>query len=807
MRINPNERIDFMKATRKARFARISDSHRSFLRSRKLSGQYKLFFGDRKFRCINKIYSNVTNNWNFRPKIEISYHIKKLFSVILSALLTALIIPSASLTAGALSYNVSDYSELVSAIGNCTATTPIYLTDDIVLPLERNGGYDDLYLPSKTYNFYLNGNKLDLGAYTINCEGELNIFNGSSEIGEIIANDTVITLNGSNSSFHTSSGMEITSRNGDAVVSRITANKDIIIEGAAIKAPNGSAVFVGGYGNKLTLKGCKLYGKYGVTTDFSEAVYYKKYKVAEILLQSGLIDAEEKVLNNNTEDVGNSITTNFYNMVRFFIVAGSFSEDIFSAYPDISWRYPGVGVLSALPELIDYNGYKTIVPTITSDSELTDALNNGGVYALACDITVNSAKNADVDGKIFGNGYTIKADSSMNNMFIVENDNAGTLDIENAVLDGNNNVDCAYFNNCPLNASNTTTAFAIKNSTIKNFYPRNYSVVYTKGAQGLDLDEVVFTDNRASLSNSENGSAVYVSSDCSASVKNSVVNGLKNGLGITNEGNLTLTDTDVISTSGNAVDDKGGNLTINGGEFEAPEGKKAVSTTQDSSVTVNDGIFSTELYDYVAADKFMIREKDNTSDGKYVVKNDFSGLTDVEDSNEFGLSLTSYSNLQILGAQKKHAINNVDNSQQESNNPDKCLRFITTVNEGLIKGNNVEDYGYVVAKVSDRQPDSLYQSRLFDILGYKKWNGEKTLSCKGTYNNVVSDTNFGDPESSATTYKYVTLAVNNIEEGCSIAARFYVKTKDGKLHYGDYYRIVDNKTFPGIAASIESLNN
>ena len=69
---------------------------------------------------------------------------------------------------------------------------------------------------------------------------------------------------------------------------------------------------------------------------------------------------------------------------------------------------------------------------------------------------------------------------------------------------------------------------------------------------------------------------------------------------------------------------------------------------------------------------------------------------------------------------------------------------------------------------------------------------------------MVTDADYGTA-SKSTTYKYVTLSVNNIEEGSSIAARFYVKTKNGKVYYGDYIKAATSETFKGIAASVESL--
>ena len=731
---------------------------------------------------------------------------KKMFSLVLVFLLIVSAVSGAQITADAAEYNVADYNALVSAISGGASGSSIHLADDIILPSEKENGYSDITFPNKTFSLYLDGHKLDLGAYTLTTQGPLSLFKGLESGGEIISNGGAVTVSGANAALNANSGVKITSRNGNGVISKLTKKRDIKIEGAEINAPNGSAVFIGGYCTQLSLTGATLSGKYGITSDFSKASAPSGAIMSNVYINSAVIDASEKVLNNNTEDVGNGYSYSFNQIIRFYIKSGSFSENIFENYPEIQWRDPDVGIIYEYPEMIIYNGLYTIVPQIVSEDELYDAFNFGGVYSLAFDISLTSTLKPEADVTIIGNGKTIKAGTALTNMFEVDSDSAGTLKFDNVVLDGDKKVKHIYYNSSPLNSPNNNTALVLTNSTLKGCKSTgSYGAVAANGWQSLTLESTVVEDNETLVSSGEYRASVFIAENCKAEIKNCEFN-LKNGAKIVNEGELAVSGS---SGSFNGKDSgvilNRGLLSISGGEFESPDGTKVVENDDGGTITVSGGTFSSELYDYVCKDKFMIRVQDETSDGKYVIQDDFSGSVDVEDENDFGLNTDSYSNIQILGVQKKHDIENVVHNGQEDNNPEKCLRFITVVNEGLVRGNNIADYGYVVARVSDKQPSEVYGTNIFNLLHFQGGRGEKNLSCKGTMNSVVREPAYGDAGTESSTYKYVTLAVNNIPDGNSVAARFYVKTKDGRTHYGNYKKLSTNETFPGIAASIEAL--
>lgn len=708
---------------------------------------------------------------------------KKALALLMSLLIVLLIVPVTAVSVSVAEYNITSYEELLTAVNNCSGSDQIHLGKNIALP--SGDSSSNITLTNKTYNLYLDGYTLDLGDNSIICEGKLNIYGGSSDKGGIIADNTVIILQKNTPALTASSGVTITSRNGNAILSKVTTNLTTSIEGATVKAPNGSAYFAGGYGASLTLQGGKLEGKYGITVDLSQApsvgsrIKYSNYTYINLI--GGTIDASEKVLNNNTSDIGNSYTSNFNSIVRYYVKSGYFSEDIFEANTDISWRNSEGTVINSFPPVRFYNGYYAIIPEIHTETDFDGACAEGGTYSLANDISFTSAKSPKYDISIIGNGNTIQAENNNANLFVVNDLNFASISLDNVVLDGNNTARRAYINNSSQTSGNKI--FTLTNSTVKNFKPGDlYGAVITKSSQSLELNNVSIKDNTVPVRENEVCAICYIDENCTASIKNCDIDG------------------EILNR---------GTLTVEGGEYTAPDGKAVVYNAESASLTVKDGVFSNELFDYVPADKFMLRVQDNTSDGKYIVQDDYSGSADVEETNRFELkNITSYKNVQILGVQKKHNISDVDINAQEKNadgtTSENSIRFITTVNEGIVKGANVEDYGYVAAKIPNKQPSEIYASNVFNALKYNGANGEKTLSCKNTKNNVVQNSGYGDPSNSDTTYKYVTLAVNNIDDGASVIARFYVKTKDGKTYYGDYVK--GGEILPGIAASMEALN-
>ena len=168
-----------------------------------------------------------------------------------------------------------------------------------------------------------------------------------------------------------------------------------------------------------------------------------------------------------------------------------------------------------------------------------------------------------------------------------------------------------------------------------------------------------------------------------------------------------------------------------------------------------------------------------------------------EGKTKFGLNLGSYLNMQMLGIQLKSAI--------ATQGGDDGVRFVTVVNSNLLKGDNIEDYGYIVAKINSNV-DTLYNN-----MG--KFTAEKFIAqgaadtniftCKGSSNSISGE--FGQ-FSSDTDYKYVTLSVTGTNgKSGNLVARFYVKTKDGQYHYADYIN-GSKQTYSGMAFSLSAVS-
>jgi hypothetical protein len=321
-------------------------------------------------------------------------------------------------------------------------------------------------------------------------------------------------------------------------------------------------------------------------------------------------------------------------------------------------------------------------------------------------------------------------------------------------------------------------------------------------------------------------------------------------------GSLTLTDTDV--TGKTAVYVKSGNVSIDGGTFTGtgaaadysyndnganitgdaividncgyPGGAPSIAIssgtfTSDNANAVgsygyggNDaltefisgGNFSNEVPDKQCAKGFEPAPK-NPSTGLYtveVMENPLDELlenaADISDDNKFGLD-NNYNVGAILGAQRKDreavgAAKTSDKGAQELADGDD-IRFVAVLSTDMIK--RADDYGFVLAKVGT---DKTTANTVFDNLKAHWGNGEKTISAKDTYNNICGDERYGNPKDISTDYKYITCAVNGLDDSFKVVARFYVVI-DGKTYYAKYAKGNYAGNFRGITAGLSDLTN
>ena len=79
----------------------------------------------------------------------------------------------------------------------------------------------------------------------------------------------------------------------------------------------------------------------------------------------------------------------------------------------------------------------------------------------------------------------------------------------------------------------------------------------------------------------------------------------------------------------------------------------------------------------------------------------------------------------------------------------------------------------------------------------------KTISCKSTTNNIVSE-EYGNRDKTSTDYKYVTLSIYDIPDDYGVAVRFYVVI-DGIKYYAKYTNSAGTD-FRGCCASYGAIS-
>ena len=233
-----------------------------------------------------------------------------------------------------------------------------------------------------------------------------------------------------------------------------------------------------------------------------------------------------------------------------------------------------------------------------------------------------------------------------------------------------------------------------------------------------------------------------------------------------------------------------GTLKISGGNITGST--TAVAAGTNSTNIISGGTFSSAVPEEYCANGYALKDNGN---GTYVVGPDTSSplnplekaVADINDGNKFGLEC-DYLKGTLLGVQKKDAMDSIDKipgsahtseSGQETGND---IRFVAVLDTDLINDPEVTDYGFVLAKANTK---TKYSDVTFDNLKANWGNGEKTISAKGTYNNICGDERYGDPTNTTTDYKYITCAVNGMSNEDMVVARFYV-VKGGKTYYAKY---------------------
>lgn len=162
-------------------------------------------------------------------------------------------------------------------------------------------------------------------------------------------------------------------------------------------------------------------------------------------------------------------------------------------------------------------------------------------------------------------------------------------------------------------------------------------------------------------------------------------------------------------------------------------------------------------------------------------------------------------NFEVIGVQLK---------KDEENLTNKALRFVSVIDKNIL--DKAEEYGYIIGYTDTQGLDSKLINRSAYGLVYNGNFGVK-FDCTGTSNDV-----FGDYGKYATTtnYKYITAAVNNIQDvdggvNTTIIARPYVVLKDEyvgqtgsnnpKVIYGQYVDFTTGENFCACSSTYQNI--
>lgn len=156
-------------------------------------------------------------------------------------------------------------------------------------------------------------------------------------------------------------------------------------------------------------------------------------------------------------------------------------------------------------------------------------------------------------------------------------------------------------------------------------------------------------------------------------------------------------------------------------------------------------------------------------------------LAKENDGNQFKLGDLEYHFGTLLGVQKKNAIAGAEKtSEKEAQENGNDLRFVAVLKTDILR--NAQDYGFVLAKVNSSKTTESVAPNINALSADGVGNGEKVISAKGSSNTICGD--YGEL-GTYTSYKYITCAVNGVEDGTKVVARFYVKI-GGKTYYAQY---------------------
>lgn len=597
---------------------------------------------------------------------------------------------------------------------------------------------------------------------------------------------------------------------------------------------------------KLTVQGSTISAYYGIYTDndYDNDDNVTQYGDATVLFKSGTINANQGIVQEDQGTVtvsGGTINAD-YAFVQYDEGEINVSNGTLNAtYPVYTTGDGDVNITGGLfsndpVDYVDTSVYKVkYTNTAGKVKYLTNIdysnMSGSGTYQLLGDLTANTrivpGTFADVV-TIDLNGYTLTSAATDQAFLFTRNGTASShksFTITDTSANGGgkivaNSLSPSVNTNMVVDAGGKYTDVTISNVTIESpacgvaLFGDNDTLTITNSSITSTGDFAIATNGK------DTQSATITVTDSTLTSVNSV------GVYLPAGANATFTDTDVTGTTAMYI--KSGNVTINGGTYTAT-GAKADYTyngggcneTGDAvvvdncgypggtpSVSIVDGTFKSAnaeavssyshgngneaVNGFIAGGNFSSDVTPLVVEG-YMTGNVGAGVAGApftitldtnplnptktetpNDENAFGINC-KYLMGTLLGVQKKTVAGEETSAQEGENN----IRFVAVLDTDLLQG--ADDYGFVLAKVGAGKD---YNNTNIANLKVNMGNGEKTVSAKGTYNNVCDLEGYGDPEAN-TPYKYITCAVNNMADDDNVVARFYY-TKGGKTYYAKY---------------------
>ncbi|MBQ5346692.1 MAG: hypothetical protein IIU39_01380, partial [Ruminococcus sp.] len=432
---------------------------------------------------------------------------------------------------------------------------------------------------------------------------------------------------------------------------------------------------------------------------------------------------------------------------------------------------------------------------ILTGPELNAAAQVAGEWKLCADISCAFVTVSN-GFKLDGQNHTIKSAKNLPSyaMFTVKDKNT-QFELSNVTLDGDNyRWRAISLYDSSSGGNNPNAKATLTNVAIHNFKSGDYTgAVYAFGTSTVVLNNCDITGNTVKATKVDDiantGSSVWAGAKATVNINGGTYDEILLHGGTANttiDGNATV-DTVRFGFTNRTEDSTNMKAVINDATVNSVE--KYTDFTPENVVKDPDNAI-------VGAPVGYEWEDSATTGMKTLVStNPLSPVVadSPSDGNAFELNC-KYLNGTLLGVQLKTKAGE-DTSDQE-NGDHRDLRYVAVIAKSLIDDQEVTDYGFVLAKVGT---DKTTSNTNFNNLRANWGNGEKTISAKGTYNNVCGDEKYGDPTDNSTTYKYVTCAVNGVDTNSKIAARFYV-VKNGKTYYAKYAQY--NYNFTGCTAGI-----